>query len=98
MENILLLATAAGSIAKVFIDVLRIGFAMPKWLPPTLSLALGPLLVFLFLISTAGPTIVLTWAVLATCVLAGIVAAGYSVGATELARRGDVTARSGDGQ
>ncbi len=97
MENIMILAAAAGAVAKIFIDVARMAYAMPKWLPPSMALVLSPLLVFLFLLSTT-PSLTVTWQLIATCVLAGIVAAGYSVGATELARRGDVTARSGDGQ
>jgi len=88
MDNILILAAAAGAIAKTLIDVCRIGYEMPKWLPPTLSLVLSPILVFLFLLSTTT-NLVYAWPLLATCLLAGIVAAGYSVGATEIARRGD---------
>jgi hypothetical protein len=90
LDNILLLATAAGSIAKTFIDVVRMGVEMPLWLPPTLAMLLGPILVFLFLLATS-PALAFTWQLLATCILAGIVAAGYAVGATELARRGDVS-------
>lgn len=88
IDNILLLAAAAGSIAKTLIDLARMGREMPAWLPPTMALALSPVLVFLFLLST-GTVLAYDWPLLATCILAGIVAAGYSVGVTEIARRGD---------
>lgn len=86
MDNIIIVATAGGSIAKIFIDILRMGVDMPRWLPPLLALIVSPALVVLFQVA-AG--VALTTEMLATCALAGILAAGYAVGATELSKRGE---------
>ena len=86
MDNIIIVATAGGSIAKVLIDVVRMGVDLPRWAPPLLALIISPALVILLQVA-AG--VALTQQMLSTCALAGILAAGYAVGATELSKRGE---------
>lgn len=84
MENIILLATASGSITKSLIDILKLGIELPKWAPPVIALVAGPIFVLLFLVYQAE---VITLAAGAACILGGILAAGWAVGATELGTR-----------
>ena len=98
MENIILLATASGSITKSLIDILKIGVDLPKWVPPVIALLAGPLFVLLFLVYQREA---ITLAAGAACVLGGILAAGWAVGATELGARAQTqtnTFRRGNSQ
>ena len=86
MDSILILAAAAAMFAKAIVDMARIAVDLPRWGPPVVALIVGIGAVILLMLADS---VVLTGAVLATSVLAGILAAGSAVGVTELARAAD---------
>lgn len=94
MDSIIELATAAATIAKVIVDIIRMAADLPRWLPPALAIIGGIGSVVLLMIANR---IGLDSAVLAQSVLAGILAGGLAVGVTELGARAQsaTTARRG---
>lgn len=86
--RILTLALATTTIAKILVDMIRLGGPLPAWASPVLAL-LTAICVANLLQVAAG--VALTPATEATAILAGILAAGTAVGVTELARRTDTT-------
>lgn len=76
-------AIIATMFVKVVIDIFRIGYPgeLPTWVSPMLAVVLGQVFVVLITMSAGVPFVV------ADVVLAGILAAGSSVGVTDLSRR-----------
>lgn len=91
-DNLTILAMGAATLVKVLIDLARMGMDMPRWLPPLLALFGGVGLVVLMQVAAGVP---LGPQRLAESVLAGILAGGAAVGATELGRRADTRAVKG---
>lgn len=84
MDSILGLALAASMISKCIVDLLRLAFDSPRWVPPLLAVGVGIAAVVLLMVASSQP---LTAAALASAVLAGILAGGSAVGVTELSNR-----------
>jgi hypothetical protein len=85
-DNILVLALAAASIAKILVDVVRMAFPdnRPNWVSPVLAVAFGILAAFLMLMSNGE---MITQQTIAQTMIAGILAGGSAVGITELGRK-----------
>ena len=85
-DNILVLALAAASIAKILVDVVRMAFPdnRPNWVSTVLAVAFGILAAFLMLMSNGE---MITQQTIAQTMIAGILAGGSAVGITELGRK-----------
>lgn len=84
VEDILIIASAAVTFVKVLIDLLKLAWATPQWVPPVLAVILGPVVVaLLFVAGGQGIDAQLG----AVAILAGWLTAGSAVGVTELQKR-----------
>ncbi len=82
--EIITLALAAATIVKVLVDLVKMAWSVPQWLPPGLALAAGIGCVVLLLVASGN---VIDVQLGSLAVLAGILAAGSAVGVTELQKR-----------
>lgn len=84
-QEIIILALAATTIVKALVDMSRLAFnAPPRWLSPLFALVVGILVSFLLRLANGE---VITSAIAAQCVLAGLLAAASAVGVTELQKK-----------
>ncbi|RRR75289.1 MAG: hypothetical protein EI684_05140 [Candidatus Viridilinea halotolerans] len=79
--QIVTIALAAAAIAKILVDMVRMSNRLPSWASPLLAVGFGIAAAFLLLV--ANGTIV-NGQTAAQAMVAGILAAGAAVGATEL--------------
>lgn len=84
MDQIITLSLAAVAVVKTVVDIIKLGWATPQWIPPLMAVVVGPVSVVLLMMADAQP---LTQQALAQAVLAGILAGGAAVGVTELQKR-----------
>jgi uncharacterized membrane protein YjjP (DUF1212 family) len=82
--TVVTIALAAATIAKILVDLVRGTQKLPPWASPLLALAFSILAAFLLQLAGGGA---LTVQAAAINTLAGILAAGTAVGATELQKR-----------
>lgn len=84
-QDIIILALAATTFTKVFVDMIRLAFnAPPRWLSPLFAVVVGVAVSFLLRTANADP---ITGPVAAQCILAGMLAAASAVGVTELQKK-----------
>jgi hypothetical protein len=85
MDSLITQAIAVTTIAKVLVDMTKLGFpTMPKWVPPIAALIYGITIAQLTLVASGSE---LTRVDIAQSILVGILAAGASIGVTELQKR-----------
>jgi len=82
--NIITTALAAATIAKILVDLVRSAQQVPAWASPVMALVGAEIAALLLLVSSGAA---LTPQTLAQAAIAGMLAAGTAVGATELQRR-----------
>lgn len=85
MNDIVTQAIAITTIAKILVDMTKLGFpTMPTWVPPVCALVYSITVAQLFVIATG---VDVSRQDVAQSILSGILAAGAAIGVTELQKR-----------
>lgn len=84
-DNILTIALASAGIAKILVDVVRLGFPnRPTWVSPVLAILFGIISATILALSNGDALTVQT---LAQNIIAGVLSGGSAIGITELSNR-----------
>lgn len=74
----------SATLVKIVVDLVKMAAEVPQWVAPTLALLLG--ITFVLVIMVAGD-VVMTPAMYAQGVIAGVLSGGMSIGSTALQSR-----------